>query len=46
MFKSYYWVREKKNGKLSEGRYSFSRRVFGRVFIGGKFTKIGEWMES
>ena len=44
--KTYYWRCEKKNGKLAEGKFSIVRRAVGRLFMGEKFTKLGEWNDE
>lgn len=37
---TYCWSCEKKDGAISEGGFSWARRLFGWIFLGEKFTKI------
>ena len=42
--KTYYWTVTSKSGNVSEGKYTMARRIFGRVLLGEKFSKGGEWI--
>lgn len=42
--KTYYWQMKRKNGSLVEGKFSLARRLFGRAFLGEKYTKLGDWL--
>jgi hypothetical protein len=44
IMKTYYWQMKRKNGVLVEGKFTLVRRVFGRVFLGESYTKIGNWV--
>lgn len=47
MIKSrFYWVKINSNGEVSEGNIIFLRRVFGRIFLGERFKKIGLWYDT
>jgi len=41
--KTYYWQMKRKNGSLVEGKFSFARRLIGRVFLGESYQVIGDW---
>lgn len=41
--KKYYWVCKRKDGSIAEGFYSVARRMFGRLFLGETFIKVGVW---